>query len=129
MQFKKYGHPWVLKTTNVYFEGTKKFPIKSEVFIFFCLYVRILVHRLVEFCFSYNILGFSQAFEAESTYKKACMDVETQMRLLQKVKSEVLHSLQALLLQYDQTIKAASMNYFQLQHNQSSMTPMQVGVI
>jgi len=73
--------------------------------------------------------GALQAFEAESTYKKACMDVETQMRLLQKVKSEVLHSLQALLLQYDQTIKAASMNYFQLQHNQSSLTPMQVKVI
>ncbi|XP_059468965.1 rho GTPase-activating protein 45-like isoform X2 [Neocloeon triangulifer] len=69
--------------------------------------------------------AIQKAFEAESTYKKACLDVETQARHLQKVKAEVLHSLQALLLQYDQTIKATTMNYFQLQHNQSSLTPIQ----
>jgi len=57
------------------------------------------------------------------------MDVDNQLRILQKVKAEVLHSLQALLLQYDQTIKATSMNYFQLQHNQSSLTPIQVGFL
>ncbi|CAB3361432.1 Hypothetical predicted protein [Cloeon dipterum] len=69
--------------------------------------------------------AIQKAFEAESTYKKASLDVETQARHLHKVKAEVLHSLQALLLQYDQTIKAATMNFFQLQHNQSSITPIQ----
>ena len=68
-----------------------------------------------------------QAMEAETTYKASVCEANERHSQLLRVKSQVLQQVRELMLQCDQTMKAVTVSYFQLQHTASAPAPVQVG--
>ena len=67
-----------------------------------------------------------QAMEAETTYKASVCEANERHGQLLRVKSQVLQQVRELMLQCDQTMKAVTVSYFQLQHTVSAPAPVQV---
>lgn len=67
-----------------------------------------------------------QAMEAETTYKASVCEANERHSQLLRVKSQVLQQVRELMLQCDQTMKAVTVSYFQLQHTVSAPAPVQV---
>ena len=78
----------------------------------------------VMFC----LFFFVQAMEAETTYKASVCEANERHGQLLRVKSQVLQQVRELMLQCDQTMKAVTVSYFQLQHTVSAPAPVQVFV-
>lgn len=76
----------------------------------------------VMFC----LFFFVQAMEAETTYKASVCEANERHGQLLRVKSQVLQQVRELMLQCDQTMKAVTVSYFQLQHTVSAPAPVQV---
>lgn len=70
--------------------------------------------------------AFQKAIEAETTYKSCIIEANQRQQELEKVKSEVLQQVRELIYQCDQTMKAVTVGYFQLQHTVSAPAPVQV---
>ncbi|XP_046405589.1 rho GTPase-activating protein 45-like [Ischnura elegans] len=66
-----------------------------------------------------------KALESESVYRAAVAETNDHHLKVQKVKEEILHEVRELIIKSDQTIKAVTVNYFQLQHNLISPIPIQ----
>ncbi|XP_071438655.1 rho GTPase-activating protein 45-like [Hetaerina americana] len=66
-----------------------------------------------------------KAFEAESQYRAAVAEANDHHLKLQKIKAEILHQVRELIMKCDETIKAATVSYFQLQHTLISPIPIQ----
>lgn len=64
--------------------------------------------------------------EAETTYKASVCEANERQGQLLRVKSQVLQQVRELMLQCDQTMKAVTVSYFQLQHTVSAPAPVQV---
>ena len=64
--------------------------------------------------------------EAETTYKASVCEANERHGQLLRVKSQVLQQVRELMLQCDQTMKAVTVSYFQLQHTVSAPAPVQV---
>lgn len=69
--------------------------------------------------------ALQKAMEAETTYKACVVEANERHQILQKVKAEVLKQVRELMLQCDQTLKAVTVGYFQLQHTVSAPAPVQ----
>ena len=67
-----------------------------------------------------------QAVEAESGYKACVSEANDRHVQLLRVKSHVLQQVRELMLQCDQTMKAVTVSYFQLQHTVVAPPPVQV---
>jgi hypothetical protein len=61
--------------------------------------------------------ALAKAGECESVYRAAVIEANDRHRQLLAVKAEVLQQLREVILQGDQTSKAVTVNYFQLQHS------------
>ena len=64
--------------------------------------------------------------EAETAYKASVCEANDRHSQLLRVKSQVLQQVRELMLQCDQTMKAVTVSYFQLQHTVSAPAPVQV---
>lgn len=77
-------------------------------------------------CNSESSLPLSQAREAEATYRSCVAEANDRHAALLKVKRDVLMQTRELILQCDQTMKAVTVCYFQLQHTVAAPAPVQV---
>ncbi|XP_076321637.1 rho GTPase-activating protein 45-like isoform X2 [Tachypleus tridentatus] len=66
-----------------------------------------------------------RATEAETTYKACIIEANERQQQLQIIKGEVLKLVRELMYQCDQTMKAVTVAYFQLQHTVSAPAPVQ----
>ncbi|XP_023933101.1 rho GTPase-activating protein 45 [Lingula anatina] len=66
-----------------------------------------------------------KAAEAETTYKACVVEANTRQQDLEKGKGEILTQIRELIYQCDQTMKAVTVGYFQLQHTLSAPAPVQ----
>ncbi|XP_067137055.1 rho GTPase-activating protein 45-like isoform X2 [Centruroides vittatus] len=66
-----------------------------------------------------------KAIEAETTYKACIAEANEQTVNLEKVKAKVLKEVRELIYQCDQTMKAVTAGYFQLQYTTSTPAPVQ----
>lgn len=64
--------------------------------------------------------------EAEAAYKASVGEANERHGQLLRVKAQVLQQVRELMLQCDQTMKAVTVSYFQLQHTLSAPSPVQV---
>ena len=64
--------------------------------------------------------------EAEIAYKASVSEANERHSQLLRVKGQVLQQVRELMLQCDQTMKAVTVSYFQLQHTVSAPAPVQV---
>ncbi|CAL4067534.1 unnamed protein product, partial [Meganyctiphanes norvegica] len=69
--------------------------------------------------------AMTKAREAEVTYRTCVSEANERHASLQKVKREVLLQTRELILQCDQTMKAVTVGYFQLQHTVAAPAPIQ----
>lgn len=67
-----------------------------------------------------------QAVEAETVYKGCVAEANERHQQLFRVKASVLQQLRELMLRGDQTMKAVTVSYYQLQHSLSAPAPVQV---
>ncbi|XP_066990813.1 rho GTPase-activating protein 45-like isoform X16 [Macrobrachium rosenbergii] len=67
-----------------------------------------------------------KAREAEATYKTCVTEANERHASLLRVKKEVLVQTRELILQCDQTMKAVTVGYFQLQHTVAAPAPIQL---
>lgn len=67
-----------------------------------------------------------KAREAEATYKACVTEANERHASLLRVKKEVLVQTRELILQCDQTMKAVTVGYFQLQHTVAAPAPIQL---
>ncbi|XP_064120607.1 rho GTPase-activating protein 45-like isoform X6 [Macrobrachium nipponense] len=67
-----------------------------------------------------------KAREAEATYKACVTEANERHTSLLRVKKEVLVQTRELILQCDQTMKAVTVGYFQLQHTVAAPAPIQL---
>ncbi|KAG1668935.1 Rho GTPase-activating protein 29 [Nymphon striatum] len=65
--------------------------------------------------------NLQKALEAETTYKACVIEANERRLQLDKVKGEVLKQVRELIYQCDQTMKAVTVGYFQLQHTSSRL--------
>ncbi|XP_042242294.1 rho GTPase-activating protein 45-like isoform X4 [Homarus americanus] len=70
--------------------------------------------------------AYQKAKEAETWYKTCVADANERHASLLKVKREVLVQARELILQCDQTMKAVTVGYFQLQHTVAAPAPVQL---
>ncbi|XP_035767764.1 rho GTPase-activating protein 45 [Neolamprologus brichardi] len=66
----------------------------------------------------------NKADEAEATYKTCIADAATQQQELEHTKVTVLRQLQDIIKQSDQTIRSATISYYQLMHMQTVALPV-----
>ncbi|XP_030583625.1 rho GTPase-activating protein 45 isoform X2 [Archocentrus centrarchus] len=66
----------------------------------------------------------NKADEAEATYKTCVADAATQQQELEHTKVTVLRQLQDIIKQSDQTIRSATISYYQLMHMQTVALPV-----
>ncbi|XP_076339745.1 rho GTPase-activating protein 45-like isoform X3 [Tachypleus tridentatus] len=66
-----------------------------------------------------------KAKEAETTYKACVAEANERQLWLEKTKREVLQEVRELICHCDQTMKAVTVSYFQLQHTMSAPFPVQ----
>uniref|UniRef100_A0A3Q0TBC0 Rho GTPase activating protein 45 n=1 Tax=Amphilophus citrinellus TaxID=61819 RepID=A0A3Q0TBC0_AMPCI len=66
----------------------------------------------------------NKADEAEATYKTCVADAATQQQELEHTKVTVLRQLQDVIKQSDQTIRSATISYYQLMHMQTVALPV-----
>ena len=64
--------------------------------------------------------------EAETVYKSCVSEANERHSQLFRVKGQVLQQIRELMLQCDQTMKAVTVSYYQLQHSVSAPAPVQV---
>ncbi|XP_054718657.1 rho GTPase-activating protein 45-like isoform X2 [Uloborus diversus] len=69
--------------------------------------------------------ALQKAMEAETTYKTCVLEANERQLALEKVKGEVLQQVRELIYQCDQTMKAVTVGYFQLQSTLSAHAPVQ----
>lgn len=69
--------------------------------------------------------AFHKAIEAETTYKACIAEANEQTMNLEKVKTKILKEVRELIYQCDQTMKAVTAGYFQLQYTMSAPAPVQ----
>ncbi|XP_042903775.1 rho GTPase-activating protein 45 isoform X2 [Parasteatoda tepidariorum] len=69
--------------------------------------------------------ALQKAMEAETTYKSCILDANERQLSLEKIKCEVLQQVRELIYQCDQTMKAVTVGYFQLQSTLSAHAPVQ----
>ena len=68
--------------------------------------------------------ALQKLIEAESLYKSCVSEANEKHRQLLAVKASVLASIRELVLQCDQTVKAVTVSYFQLQHSLAANKPI-----
>ena len=68
--------------------------------------------------------ALQKLIEAESLYKSCVSEANEKHRQLLAVKASVLASIRELILQCDQTVKAVTVSYFQLQHSLAANKPI-----
>lgn len=66
-----------------------------------------------------------KAREAETTYKACVVEANERLLALERTKAEVLQQVRELMCQCDQTMKAVTVAYFQLQHTVCAPAPIQ----
>ncbi|XP_032902447.1 rho GTPase-activating protein 45 isoform X2 [Amblyraja radiata] len=66
----------------------------------------------------------NKADEAEATYRTCIADAKTQKQELEDVKVNVLRQIQEVIRQSDQTLKSATISYFQMMHMQTAPLPV-----
>ncbi|XP_067824434.1 rho GTPase-activating protein 45-like isoform X2 [Heptranchias perlo] len=66
----------------------------------------------------------SKADEAEATYRTCIADAKTQKQELEDVKVNVLRQIQEIIRQSDQTLKSATISYYQMMHMQTAPLPV-----
>lgn len=69
--------------------------------------------------------ALQKAIEAETIYKACVVEANDRRLNLEKTKAVVLQQVRELMLQCDQTMKAVTVAYFQLQHTASAPAPVQ----
>ncbi|XP_055945774.1 rho GTPase-activating protein 45-like isoform X3 [Argiope bruennichi] len=69
--------------------------------------------------------ALQKAMEAETTYKSCILEANERQLALEKMKCEVLQQVRELVYQCDQTMKAVTVGYFQLQSTLSAQAPVQ----
>ncbi|GIY92572.1 rho GTPase-activating protein 45, partial [Caerostris extrusa] len=69
--------------------------------------------------------ALQKAMEAETTYKSCILEANERQLSLEKMKCEVLQQVRELIYQCDQTMKAVTVGYFQLQSTLSAHAPVQ----
>ncbi|XP_040576906.1 rho GTPase-activating protein 45 [Lepeophtheirus salmonis] len=69
--------------------------------------------------------AYTKTVESECHYKNCVADANSKHRNLLFVKAEFLQQIRELILQCDQTMKAVTVSYFQLQHGLLSNIPVQ----
>ncbi|GFY76759.1 rho GTPase-activating protein 45 [Trichonephila inaurata madagascariensis] len=69
--------------------------------------------------------ALQKAMEAETTYKSCILEANERQLALEKMKCEVLQRVRELIYQCDQTMKAVTVGYFQLQSTLSAQAPVQ----
>ncbi|XP_037086813.1 rho GTPase-activating protein 29-like [Pollicipes pollicipes] len=69
--------------------------------------------------------ALEKAHQAELHYRECVREANERHATLQKVKGEVLTQVRELILQCDQTMKAVTASYFQLQHTTAAPMPVQ----
>ncbi|XP_064476776.1 rho GTPase-activating protein 45-like isoform X2 [Ornithodoros turicata] len=69
--------------------------------------------------------ALQRARDAETTYKACVVEANERLLALERVKAEVLQQVRELICQCDQTMKAVTVAYFQLQHTVSAPSPVQ----
>ncbi|KAM7287105.1 rho GTPase-activating protein 45 [Ixodes scapularis] len=69
--------------------------------------------------------ALQKAREAETTYKACVVEANERLLSLERTKMEVLQQVRELMCQCDQTMKAVTVAYFQLQHTVSAPAPVQ----
>lgn len=98
----------------------KYIPFHSSVYFVFSVFLT----SVFGLCPLY--LCVSQAMEAEAAYKASVAEANERHSQLLRVKAQVLQQVRELMLQCDQTMKAVTVSYFQLQHTLSAPSPVQV---
>ncbi|XP_072450248.1 rho GTPase-activating protein 45-like isoform X1 [Chiloscyllium punctatum] len=66
----------------------------------------------------------NKADEAEATYRTCIADAKTQKQELEDVKVNVLRQIQEIIKQSDQTLKSATISYYQRMHMQTAPLPV-----
>ncbi|XP_051894255.1 rho GTPase-activating protein 45-like [Pristis pectinata] len=66
----------------------------------------------------------NKAIEAEATYRTCIADAKTQKQELEDVKVNVLRQIQEIIRQSDQTLKSATISYYQMMHMQTAPLPV-----
>ncbi|XP_072338150.1 rho GTPase-activating protein 45-like isoform X1 [Scyliorhinus torazame] len=66
----------------------------------------------------------NKADEAEATYRTCIADAKTQKQELEDVKVNVLRQIQEIIKQSDQTLKSATISYYQSMHMQTAPLPV-----
>ncbi|XP_078657670.1 rho GTPase-activating protein 45-like isoform X3 [Branchiostoma floridae x Branchiostoma belcheri] len=66
-----------------------------------------------------------KAEEAETTYKACVVEANNRQQALEQMKAQVLSGLRELIYQCDQTMKAVTVGYFQMQHTMAAPSPVQ----
>ncbi|XP_043909751.1 rho GTPase-activating protein 45 isoform X2 [Protopterus annectens] len=66
----------------------------------------------------------NKATEAEATYRTCVADAKTQKQELEDVKVNVLRQIQEVIKQTDQTLKSATISYYQIMHMQTAPLPV-----
>ncbi|XP_062888454.1 rho GTPase-activating protein 45-like isoform X2 [Mobula hypostoma] len=66
----------------------------------------------------------NKADEAEATYRTCIADAKTQKQELEDVKVNVLRQIQEVIRQSDQTLKSATISYYQMMHMQTAPLPV-----
>uniref|UniRef100_UPI00398F4AB3 rho GTPase-activating protein 45-like isoform X2 n=1 Tax=Pristiophorus japonicus TaxID=55135 RepID=UPI00398F4AB3 len=66
----------------------------------------------------------NKADEAEATYRTCIADAKTQKQELEDVKVNVLRQIQEIIRQSDQTLKSATISYYQMMHMQTAPLPV-----
>ncbi|XP_035699371.1 rho GTPase-activating protein 45-like isoform X4 [Branchiostoma floridae] len=66
-----------------------------------------------------------KAEEAETTYKACVVEANSRQQALEQMKAQVLSGLRELIYQCDQTMKAVTVGYFQMQHTMAAPSPVQ----
>ncbi|MGH0155398.1 UNVERIFIED_CONTAM: hypothetical protein FKN15_059162 [Acipenser sinensis] len=66
----------------------------------------------------------NKAEEAEATYRTCIADAKTQKQELEDVKVNVLRQLQEVIKQSDQTLRSATISYYQIMHMQTAPLPV-----
>ncbi|XP_035220982.1 rho GTPase-activating protein 45-like isoform X2 [Stegodyphus dumicola] len=69
--------------------------------------------------------ALQKAMEAETTYKSCVLEANERQLALEKIKGEVLQQVRELIYQCDQTMKAVTVGYFQLQSTLAAHAPVQ----
>ncbi|XP_049514738.1 rho GTPase-activating protein 45-like isoform X2 [Dermacentor silvarum] len=69
--------------------------------------------------------ALQKAREAETTYKACVVEANERIVALERTKAEVLQQVRELMCQCDQTMKAVTVAYFQLQHTVTAPAPIQ----